>query len=89
MRPVVYHRHAVRSLKRMPVERKEQIKAALADIAALPDLSAHPNVKAMKGEWSGCFRLRVGRYRAIFRFSTIKDTEILETLIVGPRGNVY
>ena len=36
MREILYHRHAVRHLKRMPEDRKEQIKAAIA-VAVLPD----------------------------------------------------
>ncbi len=39
MREIVYHRHAVSYLKRMPVDRKEQVKAALNEIAVLADPS--------------------------------------------------
>ncbi len=89
MREVLYHRHAARYLKRMPADRKEQVKAAVAEVAALPEVPAHPNVRPMKGDWEGCFRLRVGRYRAIFKLTAAETAELLEVLIVGPRGDVY
>ena len=62
MREVVYHRNAARYLKRMPADRKEQVKSALADISTLVDVLTHPGVRAMKGEWDGCFRLYIGRF---------------------------
>ena len=39
----------------------------------------------MRGEWQGCYRLRVGEYRVIFRY--IGDG--LEVLAVGHRSDVY
>jgi mRNA-degrading endonuclease RelE of RelBE toxin-antitoxin system len=39
MRPVFYHRNAVRYLKRMPEDRKQQVKAAVNEVAACDD---HP-----------------------------------------------
>ena len=67
MREVVYHRHAVRYLRKMPLDRKDQVKQAFSEVAKLVDPLEHPNVRAMTGEWSGCLRLRVGSYRAIFQ----------------------
>ncbi|MDA0765462.1 MAG: type II toxin-antitoxin system RelE/ParE family toxin [Verrucomicrobia bacterium] len=89
MRPVFYHRHAVRYLRRMPADRKAQVKAAVGGIAALEDPLSHANVKALGGEWSGCLRLRVGRYRAIFHLLMDEGDECLEVLQIGPRGDVY
>ena len=43
------------------------------------------DVEPMRGEWQGCYRLRVGEYRVIFR--TIEDG--LEVLTVGHRSDVY
>ncbi len=89
MREILYHRHAVRYLKRMPEDRKEQIKAAIVTVAVMPDVLAHPSVKAMRGEWEGCLRLRVGGYRIIFRMGGEEEDSCLEVLIVGPRGDIY
>lgn len=43
------------------------------------------DVEPMHGEWHGCYRLRVGEYRVIFRH--IEDA--LEILAVGHRSDVY
>jgi phage-related protein len=47
MRAVLYHRHAVRYLRRMPADRKAQVKAAVDEVAALDDPLSHANVKAL------------------------------------------
>jgi mRNA-degrading endonuclease RelE of RelBE toxin-antitoxin system len=89
MREISYHRNAVRYLKRMPIDRKEQVKAAIAELARLPDVSLHPNVKVMQAEWAGCYRLRIGSYRAIFQITRVGPAEVVEVLLVGPRGDIY
>ncbi len=47
--------------------------------------TATGDVEPMHGEWQGCYRLRVGEYRVIFRY--IEDA--LEILTVGHRSDVY
>lgn len=89
MREVLYHRNAVRYMRRMPVDRKEQVKVAIAELAAIDILLGHPNVKSMSGDWSGCLRFRIGNYRAIFHLVKDGGSERLEVLNVGPRGNIY
>lgn len=89
MREISYHKRAVKSLRRMPIERKEQIKTALAEIAALEDPLTDPNVKQMGGTWESCQRLRIGGYRAIYRLVDRDGLPTLEVLQVGPRGDVY
>jgi len=89
MRPIVLHRNAARYLRRMPADRRDQVKIALRELAAAEDPLALPNVTRMSGEWSSCARLRVGRYRAIFHLIDIESVETLEVLAIGPRGDIY
>ncbi len=89
MREVLYHRNAVRYLRRMPLDRKDQLKGAIDQLASTEDPVMHPNVKAMAGDWSGCHRLRIGQYRAVFRLVAVDGHETLQVLQVGSRGNVY
>ena len=46
------------------------------------------DIKKLKGQWDGYFRLRVGQIRVIF---TVMDSEIEILLIqdIGFRGGVY
>jgi mRNA interferase RelE/StbE len=39
----------------------------------------------LHGEWDGCYRLRIGEYRVIFRYIE----QGLEILAVGHRSDVY
>ncbi|MCW1884380.1 type II toxin-antitoxin system RelE/ParE family toxin [Luteolibacter flavescens] len=88
-------RSAVRSLRRIPQDRVRQIFGAFEELAALPDPTSHQHVKAMKGDWAGSWRMRIGSYRAIFAIAP--DPELapgagfLLILIqaVGPRGDIY
>lgn len=43
------------------------------------------DVAPLGGEWQGCYRLRVGEYRVIFRY--VQDG--LEILTVGYRSDAY
>ena len=72
MKTVEYHRNAVRYLRKMPVARKEQVKEAIAEIAKLEDPLNHRNVSLLTGDWSGCYRARIGTYRASFISKMVK-----------------
>jgi phage-related protein len=52
MREISYHKRAAKYLRRMPVERKDQIKAALEQIATLDEPQSNPSVKLMGGNRS-------------------------------------
>ena len=56
----------------------------LEAIARYGDTSAG-DVEPLHGEWRGCFRLRVGEYRVIFRI--VEDG--YEIITVGHRSDVY
>lgn len=58
-----------------------RILEAIARFGATGTGDAEP----MRGEWQGCYRLRVGEYRVIFRY--IDDG--LEILTLGHRSDVY
>jgi mRNA interferase RelE/StbE len=88
-REILYHRAAARALRRIPEDRKDQIKAAIAGLADQTDVLRHPSVKIMQGNWVNCMRLRVGSYRVIFRITGHPPTEQLEVLEAGPRGDIY
>lgn len=47
--------------------------------------SGHGDVSPLHGEWQGCFRLRCGDRRVIFR--RIEDG--LEIIAVGHRSDIY
>lgn len=65
---------------------QKQLKEKIILLATDPDRLKN-NIKALKGEYSGKFRLRVRDYRVIFR---ITEEKILITIIrIGDRKEVY
>lgn len=47
----------------------------------------HPNIKRLKGDWSGANRYRVGDYRVIYRVDTA--AKLVKILIIANRREVY
>jgi mRNA interferase RelE/StbE len=45
------------------------------------------DIKKMKGDWEGFYRLRIGKNRIIF--SVDVDTKNIEIYAIGARGDVY
>lgn len=45
------------------------------------------NIKRLKGDLEGKFRLRVGKYRVVYRVEKVEKIIIIED--IGRRGKVY
>ena len=62
------------------------IKEKLLILVTNPDTLKN-NIKALKGEYKGKFRLRINRYRVIFQ---VKDEELIIIVVrIGHRKEVY
>jgi mRNA interferase RelE/StbE len=67
---------------------KANIKIIKKKIETLKSFSPFlPNIKALKGELKGRYRLRVGDYRVVFR--VVKDQLLVIIVEVFPRGSGY
>lgn len=84
MKVVTYTAQALRSLSRMPHNIATRIQTKVEQFAADPASLAN-NVKALKGEPSGTYRLRVGDYRVIFNDQGV----VLVVIKVGHRRDIY
>ncbi len=82
MLKIAYSKQAIGSLKKIPANDRQRIRAKIADYAADPEAHAH-HVKMLRGRDG--FRLRVGKWRVIFDV----DGNVLEVLEVGARGRIY
>jgi mRNA interferase RelE/StbE len=77
---------AKKELKRVDSSAQKLIKKKLITLVENPDLLKN-NIKALKGEHRGKFRLRVQQYRIIFQ---IKNEELIITIIrIGHRKEIY
>jgi mRNA interferase RelE/StbE len=79
---IAFSRHAIRALRRMPVNEARRIRAKIEAYARNPAAQAN-NVARLRGRDG--YRLRVGDWRVIFE----RDETTLAILDIGPRGGIY
>lgn len=82
---VVVHRRAARYVKRLSAPEKSRLKKRLGQLAQDPD--SVRGSKAMRGEWRGYRRLRVGDLRVIYWIDEEEKSIFVDH--VGPRGDIY
>jgi mRNA interferase RelE/StbE len=77
---------AKKEFKKLDVVAQKNIKEKLLLLIENPEILKN-NIKALKGEYKGKFRLRVNQYRVIFQ---AKDEELIIIVVrVGHRKEVY
>ncbi|MFN3146857.1 MAG: type II toxin-antitoxin system RelE family toxin [Paracoccaceae bacterium] len=81
MKQVFYQPAAATALRRMPRNTALRIRSKINAYAEDP-ASQRNNVTRLRG--MDAIRLRVGDWRII-----MVETEVIEVLRIGPRGNVY
>ena len=89
---VKFHKQAIKFLQRANPEDVANIQAQLRQLLiAVEEQGIIPftvlDIKKMKGEWDGFYRLRVGKIRVIFTVSL--DYTDIEIHRIGARGDVY
>jgi mRNA interferase RelE/StbE len=89
---VKFHKQAIKFLQRANPEDVVNIQAQLRQLLiAVEEQGIIPftvlDIKKMKGEWDGFYRLRVGKIRVIFTVSL--DYTDIEIHRIGARGDVY
>ena len=82
MKPIEYHRDALRALQRMDRATASKIVAKIEQLAS-DSASLANNVRALKGG-EALMRLRVGDWRVIYR-----DGIVLRIVRIAPRGSAY
>jgi len=77
---------AKKELQKLDKVTQKLIKQKLLTLATNPKVLKN-NIKALKGEYKGKYRLRVNNYRIIY---TIKDKELIITVIrIAHRKEIY
>jgi mRNA interferase RelE/StbE len=82
VREVVYSKHAIRTLNRMPANEARRIRSKVLQYAEDPASLAN-NVKKLKD--SRYYRLRIGDWRVIFG----EDGTVVDVIRVAARGEAY
>jgi len=77
---------AQKEFKKLDTPTQKIIKEKLLLLVENPEILKN-NIKALKGEYKGKFRLRVKQYRVIFQ---VKDEELIIVVVrIGHRKEVY
>ena len=90
---VRFSKKAVKFLKKLDAQSAEKVRQKILQLHSMLETEGiipftELDIKKLKGQWDGYFRLRVGQIRVIF---TIVNSEIEILLIqdVGFRGDIY
>jgi len=66
-------------------EKLNQLLISVEEQSIVP--FAELDIKQMKGEWEGFYRLRIGKIRLIFTVDTVSGD--IEVYAAGNRGDIY
>ena len=79
---ITYSKAAVKVINGMDRPTKQRIKAAIEKIP-------EGDIKPLQGYHDGRQRLRVGKYRIIYKYGLEMELEILHIIDIGSRGDIY
>ena len=84
MYKIEYNDRVIESVAKIPANIRKSIKRAIEERLATDPVKFG---KPLKGEWQGCYRLRVGDFRIIYEI----HESVITVLIVkiSHRSNVY
>lgn len=83
---IQYSKAAVKCINSMDSQSKRRIKAGIEGLTQVPPIG---DIKKLQGDWDDTFRLRVGKYRIIYRKFTDNKVEVLYIMDIGSRGDIY
>lgn len=86
---VVIGHTARKYLQKITPHKKEQLLRSIKELNYWLENKTYgyQDIKALKGEWAGHYRLRVGNTRIIFQ--VIHEENLLKIINIGPRGDIY
>lgn len=83
---IVYSKDSLKFLAKMDKATVQRIRDAIAGLVKTPPVG---DIKVMQGYNDGTMRLRVGKYRVIYRYDKDGELEILYIIDIGSRGDIY
>lgn len=81
-----YAKSAVKVLEGLDKPTKARIRAGILGLTEKPPKG---DIKAMQGYHDGRQRLRIGKYRVVYRYGMEGEIEILHIMEIGSRGDIY
>ncbi len=83
---IKYSKNALKFLAGVQKKVAENIREAIGGLTLSPPKG---DIKPMGGYNDGRFRLRVGKYRVIYRYDIDNQIKILYIINIGSRGDIY
>jgi len=89
---IKFRKNAIKFLEKANLEDVEKIQEKISQLLAFVEEQAiipftELDIKKMKGDWEGFYRLRIGKIRIVFTVNT--QSGEVEILTIGTRGDVY
>ncbi|MEA5449003.1 type II toxin-antitoxin system RelE/ParE family toxin [Leptolyngbya sp. CCNP1308] len=90
---VQFSKRAVRFLKKQDAKTADRIRQKILQLQSMLEVEGvipfnELDVKKLKGQWEGYFRLRIGQIRVIFTV-VAGEIEVLLIYDIDVRGSVY
>ncbi|MBO1047432.1 MAG: plasmid stabilization system protein [Anabaena sp. MDT14b] len=89
---IKFRKNAIKFLEKANLEDTEKIQEKISQLLAFVEEQAiipftELDIKKMKGDWEGFYRLRIGKIRIVFTVNT--QSGEVEIFTIGARGDVY
>ena len=81
-----YSKAAVKAINAMDKPTKDRIRNGIIGLTLKPPVG---DIKAMQGSQDDRYRLRIGKYRIIYKYTLENKLEILHIIDIGSRGDIY
>ncbi|MBD1217638.1 MAG: type II toxin-antitoxin system RelE/ParE family toxin [Dolichospermum sp. JUN01] len=89
---IKFRKNAIKFLEKANLEDAEKIQEKISQLLYFVEEQAiipftELDIKKMKGDWEGFYRLRIGKIRIVFTVNT--QSGEVEIFTIGARGDVY
>lgn len=81
-----YSKAAQKAINAMDKATKQRIRAGILGLTRKPPQG---DIKPLQGYHDGRQRLRVGKYRVIYKYGIDGTVEVLYIMDIGSRGDIY
>ncbi len=73
-------------IKKCDPKLKQQLKESIESLKTMPPAG---DIKSLEGYKDGRMRMRIGKYRVIFRYEQRGDQRVIHIIDRGSRGDIY
>lgn len=81
-----YDKKAKKFIEAQDRPTKQRIKNGILGLTVKPPQG---DIKTMQGYSDGRLRLRIGKYRVIYRYTSDNNIEVLHIMDIDSRGDIY